>query len=50
MDRAFKYLKKYKIEKESNYPYNAKDGKCKYDKSKGVTGVSGYKDLSKTDS
>jgi len=46
MDRAFSYVKKNKLEKESDYKYTAKDGKtCKYDSSKGVVGVSGYKDV-----
>lgn len=44
MDRAFSYVKKNKLEKESDYPYTAKDGTtCKYTSSKGVVGVSGSK-------
>jgi hypothetical protein len=45
MDYAFEYLKKVKIEKEGDYTYTAKDGKCKVDQSKGVTGVKTYTDV-----
>ena len=46
MDRAFSYAKKNKLEKETDYKYQAKDGAtCKYDSSKGVVGTTGYGDV-----
>jgi len=45
MDQAFEYIEKYGIERESDYPYTAQDGDCKYDASKVVTKVSGYVDI-----
>ena len=50
MDNAFMYLESKKIETESAYPYYAYDSSCAYDSSKGVTGVSGYHDVSQSDS
>jgi cathepsin L len=49
MDQAFDYIKKYGIEKEEDYPYTARDGKCKYASGKTVTTVSGYTDIPTTD-
>ena len=31
---AFNYIRDFGLETENDYPYRAKDGKCKYDKSK----------------
>jgi C1A family cysteine protease len=46
MDRAYSYAKKNKLELESDYPYTASDGKtCKFDKTKGQVGTTGYKDV-----
>jgi len=50
MDNAFQYVEKYGLETESDYPYTASDGSCKYDASKVVSGskVSSYKDAADT--
>lgn len=45
MDYAFEYIKKYGLEKESDYAYTAKKGKCKYDASKVVAHITGYTDV-----
>ena len=50
MDNAFQYLESYKLEQESTYPYLAYDSSCRYDSSKGVMNVKGYKDVSRSDS
>jgi cathepsin L len=46
MDNAFRYLRVYKDELESSYPYTAEDGLfCKYQASLGVVGLTGYTDI-----
>ena len=40
---AVEYAAKNGLETESDYPYTAQDGKCKYKKSKAVTVAAGYK-------
>lgn len=45
MDYAFKYLGVQATETEASYPYTARDGTCKADKTKYVAQVSGYKDV-----
>merc|ERR1719183_29006 len=44
MDYAFEYVEKHPLETESEYPYKAKNEKCKA-KGTGVGHVSGYKDV-----
>jgi len=36
MGLAFLYTEKNPLEREEDYPYTAKDGSCKYERSKGV--------------
>lgn len=36
MEFAFEYTEFFPLEKESDYPYEAVNGKCRYDKTKGV--------------
>jgi cathepsin L len=43
-DGAFKYAIANGMEKETDYPYRAVDGTCRYDKSKVVTHITGYHD------
>jgi len=48
MDTAFKYVEKNPLMRESDYPYTGKHSshtKCKYEESKGVGHVKGYKDV-----
>jgi len=45
MDNAFKYIMKSSLETESDYPYTARDGTCKYVATKGVGKVTGYSDV-----
>jgi len=45
MDQAFEYIEKNPLELESAYPYTARDGTCKYVKTKGVGKVVGYTDV-----
>ena len=47
---SFHYLKSHKEEAESSYAYTAKDGSCKYDANKGITGDSNYYHVSASDS
>jgi len=50
MDSAFKYIKAVGgIELESEYPYKAKDGKCKFDDSKVVATLAGHVDIKSED-
>lgn len=39
---AFNYLKAHVAEHETDYPYTARDGTCRYDKSKGTSTVQTY--------
>jgi len=41
MDLAYQYIETNPLELESDYPYISKDGKCKFDASKGVGQVGG---------
>ena len=45
MDNAFQYIRDFGIEGESTYPYTARDGTCKYDKSKVNGTVKSYQDV-----
>jgi len=45
MDYAFEYIKTNPLELEHDYPYTARDGTCKYVKTKGVGKVTGFKDV-----
>lgn len=49
MDSAFKYVEKYGLETEQDYPYTAQDGTCKYDASKVAVKISGFKDVTPKD-
>jgi len=46
MDTAFQYIETNPLMLESDYPYTARDGTCKYQKAKGVGKVKSYKDVS----
>ena len=46
MDYAFQYIETSPLEQESDYPYTARDGTCKYVSSKGVGKVKAFKDVS----
>jgi len=39
---AVEYAGKYGLEKESDYPYTARDGQCRYDSSKAITTNKGF--------
>jgi len=39
---SYDWLKTNKTMKESDYPYTARDGTCKYSAAKGITTVSSY--------
>jgi len=45
MDSAFEYVKKTKLETESDYPYTAEDDSCASTSTKGVVQLAGYKDV-----
>lgn len=45
MDQAFDYIKKFGEETETDYPYEARDGKCRYKKAKVVANDTGYVDV-----
>jgi cathepsin L len=47
MDYAFKYIETAPLMQETEYPYTAKKGTCKYVESKGVGKVKAFKDVSK---
>jgi hypothetical protein len=49
MTNCYNYLKSNKIVPYSAYPYTGTAGKCNFDKSQGVTGVSDYKALPAND-
>jgi len=49
MDDAFEYVEKTSLETESDYPYTGVNGKCHNDKSKGVTEVKGFTDVTPLD-
>ena len=49
MDDAFTYLEKNKIETEADYGYTARDGTCHADATKGVTGDTGFHDVTPKD-
>ena len=46
MDYAFQYIETNPLELETDYAYTARDGTCKYDKTKGVGKVKSFKDVS----
>merc|ERR1712144_144741 len=45
MDNAFKYIEGAGLEPEATYPYHAKRGKCKYNKSDATGTVSKFTDV-----
>jgi len=45
MDYAFQYIESHPLETESDYPYTARDGSCKYQASKGVGKVKDFVDV-----
>ena len=45
MDSAFQYIEKNPLEMESDYPYTAMDGTCKYVTAKGVGKVAAFTDV-----
>ncbi|VDD76264.1 unnamed protein product [Mesocestoides corti] len=45
MDGAFKYWMKFGSESEKDYPYTARDGRCRFNRSKVVTKVKRFVDL-----
>jgi len=47
MDYAFKYIETHPLMSEHDYGYTARNGNCKYDKSKGEGTVTGYHDVAK---
>ena len=47
MDYAFMYVESHPLQLESDYPYTARDGSCKYVASKGVGKVRTFKDVSR---
>jgi C1A family cysteine protease len=49
MDNAFKYIEKYPLMPEQDYPYTAEVGECKNDSSKGVAKVTGFQDVKTND-
>ncbi|KAA0200003.1 Secreted cathepsin L 1 [Fasciolopsis buskii] len=42
MENAYIYLKQFGLETESEYPYTAQEGQCKYNKSLGKVEVTGF--------
>ena len=46
MDTAFQYIEINPLMLEADYPYTARDGTCKYNRTKGVGKVKSYKDVS----
>jgi len=49
MDQAFDYIKSKGIEREEDYPYTARDGKCKFNAAKVVTKDAGHTDIPQGD-
>lgn len=49
MDWAFHYIQDNGIESETDYPYTARDGTCKADKTKFVTSISKFTDVTADD-
>ena len=45
MDFAFKYIERNPLQLESEYGYSARQGRCRYDSSRGVGQVSAFKDV-----
>jgi len=45
MDYAFTYIESNPLMLESDYPYTAREGTCKYDEAKGLGKVKGFKDV-----
>jgi len=45
MDQAFTYMKEKGVESETDYPYTAEDGDCKYQPSKKVASDTGFVDI-----
>jgi len=45
MDNAFHYIQDNGIETEQDYPYTGRDDRCKFDKTKVVTKVTGWTDV-----
>lgn len=46
MDNAFKYIEKYPLELEADYPYTARDGTCSYVATKAQGQVKAFTDVS----
>jgi hypothetical protein len=49
MTNAFNYLKDYKLQTDSSYPYTGKAGSCSYSAASGVTNVASYTALPAND-
>jgi len=49
MDQAFEYVKSSGLETLVDYPYVARDEKCKATDGKAVVKISGYKDVAAND-
>jgi len=45
MNTAFKYLMRHPLMRASDYPYTAKDEKCKHVDAKGIVKLKGYNPL-----
>jgi len=50
MTWAYQYVKDYGIEADSDYPYKAKDQKCKYDEGSVLFKIEGYTEVEKEES
>jgi len=49
MDNAFRYIMDYGLEREDDYPYEAYDDECRYDRSKVAVKISNYQDIPQYD-